>query len=117
MGGQLGGNKKKKKNEGSIEDTDLKDLINKDLDRTHQEIDLFLQNKIKNILANVLYIRSKENSTISYRQGMNELFAIIFNAFYPYYFACTRKPKTAKEDIIEYLKNINLYIYDIYIFS
>ena len=116
VGDPLGGNKKKKKNEGPIEDTDLKNLINKDLDRTHQEIDLFLQNKIKNILANVLYIWSKENSTVSYRQGMNELLAIIFISFYPYYFTCTRKPKTTKEDIIEYLKDINLYKDDIYIY-
>ena len=116
VGDPLGGNKKKKKNDGPIEDTDLKNLINKDLDRTHQEIDLFLQNKIKNILANVLYIWSKENSTVSYRQGMNELLAVIFIAFYPYYFTCTRKPKTTKEDIIEYLKDINLYKDDIYIY-
>ena len=116
VGDPLGGNKKKKKNDGPIEDTDLKNLINKDLDRTHQEIDLFLQNKIKNILANVLYIWSKENSTVSYRQGMNELLAIIFIVFYPYYFTCTRKPKTTKEDIIEYLKDINLYKDDIYIY-
>ena len=116
VGDPLGGGKKKKKNEGPVEDTDLKDLINKDLDRTHQEMDLFLQNKIKNILANVLYIWSKENSIVSYRQGMNELLAIIFIAFYPFYFACTRKPKTTKEDIIEYLKDMNLYKDDIYIF-
>ena len=105
VGDPLGGGKKKKKNEGPVEDTYLKELINKDLDRTHQEIDLFLQNKIKNILANVLYIWSKENSTVSYRQGMNELLAIIFIAFYPFYFTCTRKPKTTKEDIIDYLKD------------
>jgi len=116
VGDPLGGGKKKKKNEGPVEDTDLKELINKDLDRTHQEMELFLQNKIKNILANVLYIWSKENSVVSYRQGMNELLAIIFIAFYPFYFACTRKPKTTKEDIIEYLKDINLYKDDIYIF-
>ena len=116
VGDPLGGGKKKKKNEGPVEDTDLKDLINKDLDRTHQEMELFLQNKIKNILANVLYIWSKENSIVSYRQGMNELLAIIFIAFYPFYFACTRKPKTTKEDIIEYLKDMNLYKDDIYIF-
>ena len=116
VGDPLGGGKKKKKNEGPVEDTDLKDLINKDLDRTHQEMELFLQNKIKNILANVLYIWSKENLVVSYRQGMNELLAIIFIAFYPFYFACTRKPKTTKEDIIEYLKDMNLYKDDIYIF-
>ena len=116
VGDPLGGGKKKKKNEGPVEDTDLKALINKDLERTHQELEIFLQNKIKNILANVLYIWSKENSVVSYRQGMNELLAIIFIVFYPFYFTCTRKPKTTKEDILDYLKDINLYKDDIYIY-
>ena len=111
-----GGSKKKKAAETSYEDNDLKSLINKDLDRTHQDIDLFLQNKIKNILANVLYIWSKENQDVSYRQGMNELLAIFYLVFYPYYFPCTRKPKNTKNDIIEFLKDIELYNEDIYIF-
>ena len=118
IGDPLGGGTKKKKASSvtSYEDTDLKDLINKDLDRTHQEIDLFLQSKIKNILANVLYIWSKENQNISYRQGMHELLAILFLVFYPYYFPCTKKPKNTKNDIIEFLKDIELYKEDIYIF-
>ena len=117
IGDPLGGGTKKKKGADiSYEDNDLKSLINKDLDRTHQEIDLFLQNKIKNILANVLYVWSKENKEVSYRQGMNELLAIIFLVFYPYYFSSTRKPKNTKNDIIEFLKDIELYKEDIYIF-
>ena len=111
-----GGTKKKKKADTSYEDNDLKSLINKDLDRTYQDIDLFLQNKIRNILANVLYIWSKENSDVSYRQGMNELLAILYLVFYPYYFPSTRKPKSTKDDIIEFLKDIELYKEDIYIF-
>ena len=116
VGDPLGGGKKKKKAEGPVEDTDLKDLINKDLDRTHQEMDIFLQNKIKNILANVLYIWSKENSEVSYRQGMNELLAIIFIVFYPFYFTCNRKPKNTKENIVDFLKDINLYKDDTYVY-
>jgi hypothetical protein len=112
----LGGGKKKKAPDTSYEDNELKELINKDLDRTHQDIDLFLQNKIKNILANVLYIWSKENQKVSYRQGMNELLSIFYLVFYPYYFPCTRKPKNTKDDIIDFLKDINLYKEDIYIF-
>ena len=111
-----GGTKKKKAADSSYEDNDIKNLINKDLDRTHQEIDLFLQNKIRNILANVLYIWSKENSDVSYKQGMHELLAILFLVFYPYYFPSTRKPKSTKDDIIEFLKDIELYKEDIYIF-
>jgi len=118
IGDPLGGGTKKKKAaaDTSYEDNDLKNLINKDLDRTHQEIDLFLQNKIRNILANVLYIWSKENSDVSYRQGMNELLAIIYLVFYPYYFPSTRKPKYTKNDILECLKDIELYKEDIYLF-
>ena len=118
IGDPLGGGTKKKKaaSDTSYEDNDLKSLINKDLERTHQEIDLFLQNKIRNILANVLYIWSKENSDVSYRQGMNELLAIIYLVFYPYYFSSTRKPKSTKNDIIEFLQDIELYKEDIYIF-
>ena len=118
IGDPLGGGTKKKKaaTDTSYEDNDLKSLINKDLDRTHQEIDLFLQNKIKNILANVLYIWSKENQDVSYRQGMNELLAILYLVFYPFYFPCTRKPKTTKNDIIDFLKDIELYKEDIYIY-
>ena len=88
IGDPLGGGTKKKKAsaETSSEDNDIKNTINKDLDRTRQEIDLFLQNKIRNILANVLYIWSKENPEISYRQGMHELLAIFYLVFYPYYF-------------------------------
>ena len=111
-----GGSKKKKGTDTSYEDNDLKSLINKDLDRTHQDIDLFLQNKIRNILANVLYIWSKENKDISYRQGMNELLAILFLIFYPFYFPSTRKPKNTKNDLIDFLKDIELYKEDLYIF-
>ena len=116
VGDPLGDNKKKKNSENSIEDTKIKELINKDLDRTYQEIDLFLQNKVRNILANILYIRAKENPEISYRQGMHELLAIIFIVFYPFYFAYNSKPKYKKEDILDFLKDINLYKKEIYIF-
>jgi hypothetical protein len=53
---------------------------------------------------------------VSYRQGMNELLAIIFIVFYPFYFTCNRKPKNTKENIVDFLKDINLYKDDLYIF-
>ena len=116
VGDPLGDSKKKKNSENSIEDTKIKELINKDLDRTYQEIDLFLQNKVRNILANILYIWAKENPEISYRQGMHELLAIIFIVFYPFYFSFNSKPKYKKEDILDFLKDINLYKKELYIF-
>ena len=116
VGDPLGGSKKKKKSENSVEDTKIKNLINIDLDRTYQEIDLFLQNKTRNILANVLYIWAKENPEVSYRQGMHELLANILIVFYPFYFTHNTKPKYKKEDILDFLKDVNLYQNDIYLF-
>ena len=116
VGDPLGESKKKKKSENSIEDTKIKNLINIDLDRTYQEIDLFLQNKTRNILANVLYIWAKENPEVSYRQGMHELLANILIVFYPFYFSHNTKPKYKKEDILDFLKDVNLYQNDIYLF-
>ena len=52
-------------------DQEVKKLINLDLDRTYQEIDLFLQSKNKAMLANILFIWSRLND-VGYRQGMNE---------------------------------------------
>ena len=66
-------------------DQEVKKLINLDLDRTYQEIDLFLQSKNKAMLANILFIWSRLND-VGYRQGMNELLAVIYLAFYPCYF-------------------------------
>ena len=47
---------------------------------------------------------------------MNELLAILFLVFYPFYFPSKRKPKNTKNDIIEFLKDIELYKEDLYIF-
>ena len=66
-------------------DQDVKKLIGLDLDRTYQEIDLFLQSKNKKMLGNILFIWSRLND-VGYRQGMNELLAVIYLAFYPCYF-------------------------------
>ena len=83
------------------EDKELKDLINKDLIRTYQDIDIFLKSNIKNNLANILYIWSKENNSISYRQGMNEILAVLLLAFYPVYFVSKTKPKPNKNEILK----------------
>ena len=64
-------------------------MIKLDLSRTFPEIQTFNQNKIINILFNVLYIYSKEYS-INYKQGMNELISILFISLYPFYFPCSK---------------------------
>ena len=118
-GDPLGGKSSEKKSKSETEDEDLKHLINLDLSRTYQDIDLFLQSKTKNLLADVLFIWSKENSDISYKQGMNELLAVFYLAFYPYYYVTRTKPKPNKNDILNYIKDnqsIEDHLEDIYIY-
>ncbi|MCQ2820904.1 MAG: TBC domain-containing protein, partial [archaeon] len=102
-----------------IQETELKKLINLDLSRTYQEVDLFLKGNTKNLLANVLFIWSKENEDVSYHQGMNELLAVLYLAFYPFYYKTVTKPKPTKDDILKYFENeetFNKNINDIYIY-
>ncbi|CAD8183912.1 unnamed protein product [Paramecium pentaurelia] len=60
----------------------LKNEIKKDVDRTHQDKQLFQSLKIKNLLSNILFIWSVKNPTISYRQGMNELAANVIEVYF-----------------------------------
>ena len=64
----------------SVEDNDrsIISLINLDLERTHQSIELFQNIKTKKMLSNILFIYSKENEDIPYGQGMNELISMLF---------------------------------------
>ena len=99
-------NKKKEKNYSSLyEENELRRIINLDIVRTYQNINLFSQENTKNLLLNILFIWSKENDDISYRQGMNDLLAILFICFYPYYFNFeeNNEKKQDKEEIIKYI--------------
>ena len=99
-------NKKSEKNFNTLyEENELRRIINLDIIRTYQNINLFCQENIKKLLLNILFIWSKENEDISYRQGMNDLVAIIILCLYPYYFNYDENGnKPTKEEIIEYLK-------------
>ena len=86
-------------------DEEIKNIIELDLSRTFQDISLFKDSKIIKMLFNVLYIYSKEHlSTVSYKQGMNEIISILFLSLYPYYFPC--KKNISKNDLVN---AINLY--------
>lgn len=65
------------------EDYELIGLIKLDVDRTFQELDLFHNKKIKELLCKILYIYSKRNSDPSYCQGMNEILGTLFYALLP----------------------------------
>ena len=60
--------------------------------------------------------RYKENQDVSYKQGMNDLLAVIYLAFYPYYYPNSNKRKAddllSFSDANEFQKNVN----DIYLF-
>ena len=66
-------------------------MINLDISRTYQDKELFQSTAIKEILKNVLFIWAKENKETAYRQGMNELLAVILFAIYPFYTSAVKK--------------------------
>ena len=97
------------------EEKSVLNLINLDLQRTHQSLDLFQTVKTKNILSNVLFVYAKEYwGDIPYGQGMNELVSLIYICLYPYYF--TNKEKINKEKMDKYLNDIDKYYKEIYLF-
>ena len=98
-------NKKSDKNFNTLyEENELRRIINLDIARTYQNINLFCQENIKKLLLNILFIWSKENEDISYRQGMNDLVAILILCLYPYYFNSDENGiKPTKEEIINYI--------------
>lgn len=65
-----------------MENAELRNEIRKDVERTYQENQFFANKKILSILTNVLFIWSKENSEISYRQGMNEVAASLIYVYF-----------------------------------
>ncbi|KAI8894099.1 rab-GTPase-TBC domain-containing protein [Globomyces pollinis-pini] len=62
----------------SFHDAELKSTISQDVLRAFPDNPVFQQPKVRQILENVLFIWSKMNPNISYRQGMHELVAILF---------------------------------------
>ena len=67
----------------------LKEIIEKDINRTFQNLKLFQDNYVKELLTDILFYWciQPENKKMSYRQGMNDLLSILFFAFFPYYFS------------------------------
>jgi len=64
---------------------DIKHLIKIDVDRTFQDRDLFCESSIKEIENNILYLFAKVNQPTSYKQGMNDILAMLIYSLYPYY--------------------------------
>lgn len=60
-------------------DSEIRDIIWKDCERTYSESSFFVMNKA--IMARILYIFGKLNRSVGYVQGMNELLAPLLYAF------------------------------------
>lgn len=65
-----------------FKDKEMRDLITQDIERTSQEYEFFTQKKIKDILIGILFLWAKENQDTLYKQGMNELLAIVVFTFF-----------------------------------
>jgi len=60
-------------------------LIKMDVERTMQKEKLFKEPYILDIENSILKLFAKNHKKISYRQGMNEILALLIYAIYPYY--------------------------------
>ena len=65
---------------------EVKKILRLDLVRTYPDKKIFQSKFIQDIITNVLTIWASENEEMSYRQGMNEIIAVIIYSIYPYYF-------------------------------
>jgi TBC1 domain family protein 5 len=71
-----------------FENHELKNQIKIDIQRTYNEYAFFSNQRVKSILTNVLFLWAKDNGSISYIQGMNEVAASVI---YVYYQECLGK--------------------------
>ena len=100
------------------ENSAIMHLITIDVERTYGDIKLFQDKYIRKIEEEILYVFSKENKPISYKQGMNEILAIFIHCFFPFYCTVSKKVKDKNEfdlwckDPDKYLNEIYEYLHD-----
>ena len=63
-------------------DKELRDIIQKDIDRTMQDVDFFTSEHVKGQMFDILYLWAKDNNEFGYRQGMNEILAMVVHAIF-----------------------------------
>ena len=95
------------------ENSSIQHLIEIDVERTYGDVRLFQDKYIRKMEEEILYVFSKENKPISYKQGMNEILAIFIHSFYPFYIPCTKKLAN-KNDFELWSKEPQKYINEIY---
>ena len=105
------------------EDRDLLALIKLDVDRTFQELDLYKNSKIKEMLCKILYVFSKGIPEPSYCQGMNEILGTLLYAFLPsltlndlsdFNFSMEKKNEEQINILYDYITNEEFFEADLY---
>ena len=105
------------------EDNDLLALIKLDVDRTFQELDLYKNSKIKEMLCKILYVFSKGIPEPSYCQGMNEILGTLLYAFLPsltlndlsdFNFSMEKKNEEQINILYDYITNEEFFEADLY---
>ena len=95
--------------------SEIKKLINLDVERTFQERDLFCEASIKEIEYNVLFLFAENNQPINYKQGMSDILAMLIFILYPYYIKSENKEYN-NEIFEKWVNEPSNYIKDIYYF-
>ncbi len=104
------------------DDQELKKIISLDINRTYQDNKLFHSTENKDILINILFVWCKENSSISYKQGMNEIMGVLYLGIAEYYDKATtkiiaeellEKEKGQEQLNEEFIKDLLMYLNDI----
>lgn len=60
-----------------FEDNQLQRVITQDVERTFPDKDFFRSEIVQSQMTDILFIYCRENDSVSYRQGMHELLALI----------------------------------------
>ncbi|KAJ6236178.1 tbc1 domain family member gtpase-activating protein [Anaeramoeba flamelloides] len=102
-------NQNEKRNKDQEEEYDFSRIILLDLHRTNSDDELFQNSETKQLLFNILFIFSKEQPDIGYKQGMNDLLANIFFVVYKEY------KKNEKNDCYSILIDNNFIEADCYL--
>lgn len=76
----------------------------KDVERTFQERPLFLLEEVQKMMTSILFTWSKENSEISYKQGMNEILGILLFVAYA---ERALEPLDISDQAAQYLRVLN----------
>lgn len=96
-----------------FKDKEMRELITQDIDRTNQEYDFFQLKQVKDILIGILFMWAKENAEISYKQGMNEILAMVVMAFFAERIQTqTEFGKMSSESIAESTEDLVDFIFD-----